>query len=40
MRSAVSPMTDAFRLVRVNCARCGGWDADHVIQTPDYELQH
>ncbi len=27
-----------FLLVRVNCARCGGWDADCVIQTPDYEL--
>jgi len=29
---------DTFPLVRVNCARCGGWDADQVIQTPDYEL--
>ena len=29
---------DTFPLVRVNCARCGGWDADRVIQTPDYEL--
>jgi SAM-dependent methyltransferase len=38
MSSAVSAMTDAFPLVRVNCARCGGWDVDHVIQTPDYDL--
>ncbi|MBN1818517.1 MAG: class I SAM-dependent methyltransferase [Sedimentisphaerales bacterium] len=22
----------------MNCACCGGWDADRVIQTPDYEL--
>ena len=29
---------DTFPLVRVNCARCGGWDAESVIQTPDYEL--
>jgi SAM-dependent methyltransferase len=29
---------DEFPLVRVNCARCGGWDADRVIQSPDYEL--
>jgi SAM-dependent methyltransferase len=38
MRSAVSAMIDAFPLVRVNCARCGGWDAESVMQTPDYEL--
>lgn len=29
---------DTIPLVRVNCARCGGWDAERVIQTPDYEL--
>jgi SAM-dependent methyltransferase len=29
---------DTFPLVRVNCARCGSWDAESVIQTPDYEL--
>lgn len=31
-------MSDAFPLVCVNCARCGGWEAERVIQTPDYEL--
>jgi SAM-dependent methyltransferase len=29
---------DAFPVVRVNCARCGGWEAESVVQTPDYEL--
>ena len=29
---------DKVPLVRVNCARCGGWEADRVIRTPDYEL--
>lgn len=29
---------DTFPLIRVNCARCGGWDAERVMQTPDYEL--
>lgn len=29
---------EPFRLVRVNCARCGGWEAERVVQTPDYEL--
>jgi len=31
-------MTGAFPLVRVNCARCGGWDAGTIVRTPDYEL--
>jgi len=31
-------MRDKIPLVRVNCARCGGWDADRVVRTPDYEL--
>jgi SAM-dependent methyltransferase len=39
MSSAVAAMIETFPLVRVNCPRCGGWDVDHVIQTPDYDLQ-
>lgn len=31
-------MKEAVPLVRVNCARCGSWDAARVMTTPDYEL--
>jgi SAM-dependent methyltransferase len=31
-------MMEKSSLIQVNCARCGGWDTDRVIQTPDYEL--
>ncbi len=31
-------MRETVPVVRVNCARCGGWDAARVVTTPDYEL--